>query len=683
MKTNKRVFRILAFCLPLLLSVGLVLSLHFGVQNPPAAKETENIKDIRGNTVAATRISDLADLNTLPFVNYAPGEFLQPGPNPGEVISESRIELDQNPRADKRGTYRFVFLNLDTADENYNDTAERMKPHLKGDDYYHFTLYLPSVWSACNVYVQNTLFKSFGEIEGYDFTDYSGLIGETAYYKNATEPLYIDLKFYSKQSDIPPEDQIIDAQIVTVHFAAEEGAAGGLSGLPLIGTNDAVRSVVTRDKTLITAVWVFAALVLAIFIFLIFLKRTLRYFPQQLFILGILGALFSAGVLLSATAYPYAWTAAKNVFFALVPLAAMLSLRVKVKRFPLWLPFAVFGGIVCVLSAIAPYLSVSFAVLSILRAVLFSVEGAMILALGLLSLNKKDTRAISLVPPAIVSVIVVTSAFLSAPLFTAASPLFWLLFSVLAVSVATSCQAIFETERKNRYLTANLQNEVSRQTEELQAIILERDKLLGRVSHDMKKPVRSIRQFLVTLQNRESDLEQIKTLKIVSQKTDALLSEFDELGNYAKLNFAAEPPCEFNVKTALNTALETLAPDCEANGVIFRVLSSDIPVFGKPKCLTSVLNNLIINALEHSGCSVITLSAAKKKGICHIAVTDNGKGIETDKNVFEPYYSENDAEDNIGLGLYICKSLITSMGGDLTYTQSSGELTFTVTLPLA
>ena len=104
--------------------------------------------------------------------------------------------------------------------------------------------------------------------------------------------------------------------------------------------------------------------------------------------------------------------------------------------------------------------------------------------------------------------------------------------------------------------------------------------------------------------------------------------------------------------------------------------------FAKPDALKSVLQNLVLNAIEHAECTKIWLRAYRKFDRCIISVTDNGKGLG-EKDVFRPYCSGNEGEENIGLGLYICKSHVEAMNGTLTYEYANHQLTFTITLPVA
>lgn len=62
-----------------------------------------------------------------------------------------------------------------------------------------------------------------------------------------------------------------------------------------------------------------------------------------------------------------------------------------------------------------------------------------------------------------------------------------------------------------------------------------------------------------------------------------------------------------------------------------------------------------------------------------LCVADDGKGFDDGLDVFKPYVSENDAETS-GLGLYICKNIIESMNGELTYETGQNGTAFYIAL---
>ena len=104
-----------------------------------------------------------------------------------------------------------------------------------------------------------------------------------------------------------------------------------------------------------------------------------------------------------------------------------------------------------------------------------------------------------------------------------------------------------------------------------------------------------------------------------------------------------------------------------------------------------LLDNLISNAMKYSpaGESIdVTIAAAEKLG--KVTVTDHGLGIPREHlgRIFDRFYRVGGTADAIagqGLGLSICKEIVTAHGGKI-WAESEGPgrgSTFSFTLPLA
>ena len=193
-----------------------------------------------------------------------------------------------------------------------------------------------------------------------------------------------------------------------------------------------------------------------------------------------------------------------------------------------------------------------------------------------------------------------------------------------------------------------------------------------------------MQNFLGTLREREKDGELVKMIDIVARKNAEIGEAFDDLGKYAKNNYVAENSAVFDAREAIGTVYERLFPDCEANGIrLVRTDEAAVPVYAKQKCLINVLENLVMNAIEHADCSEIVLGAARRRDKCLITVEDNGRGIRADGDPFAAYVTEGVNGENLGLGLYICRSMVGSMSGTLDYAYRDGRLIFTIALPLS
>jgi signal transduction histidine kinase len=102
-----------------------------------------------------------------------------------------------------------------------------------------------------------------------------------------------------------------------------------------------------------------------------------------------------------------------------------------------------------------------------------------------------------------------------------------------------------------------------------------------------------------------------------------------------------------------------------------------------PGRLTQSILNLLLNAVEASGPNghiVVTVRRANEK--VEIEVQDSGPGLseEQRRHIFEPFYTTK--PNGTGLGLAISRQLVTEMGGDLFYADSSKGACFIVALPV-
>jgi two-component system sensor histidine kinase VicK len=107
--------------------------------------------------------------------------------------------------------------------------------------------------------------------------------------------------------------------------------------------------------------------------------------------------------------------------------------------------------------------------------------------------------------------------------------------------------------------------------------------------------------------------------------------------------------------------------------------------------IAQLLDNLISNAMKYSPPGEAVLVAiAVTDGLGKVTVTDHGLGIPPEHltRVFDRFYRVGGTADAVagqGLGLSICKEIVTAHGGKI-WAESTGAgqgSTFSFTLPLA
>jgi PAS domain S-box-containing protein len=112
------------------------------------------------------------------------------------------------------------------------------------------------------------------------------------------------------------------------------------------------------------------------------------------------------------------------------------------------------------------------------------------------------------------------------------------------------------------------------------------------------------------------------------------------------------------------------------------------PVRGSAQQLEQVVINLLTNALQSlpgAGCAVRVFTAvSRQEGYVEIRVDDEGTGMprEVLERITEPFFSTRQESGGLGLGLSICREIVTEHGGSLAFESQPGRgTTVRVRLP--
>ncbi len=111
-------------------------------------------------------------------------------------------------------------------------------------------------------------------------------------------------------------------------------------------------------------------------------------------------------------------------------------------------------------------------------------------------------------------------------------------------------------------------------------------------------------------------------------------------------------------------------------------------VHGDSQQLAQVVLNLVLNAVDASpkgGTIEVSVHRAKDENFVEIRVQDHGTGIPSHilPSIFDPFFTTKPKGKGVGLGLSICKGILSRHGGELTVETEVGKgATFSVQLPV-
>lgn len=146
-----------------------------------------------------------------------------------------------------------------------------------------------------------------------------------------------------------------------------------------------------------------------------------------------------------------------------------------------------------------------------------------------------------------------------------------------------------------------------------------------------------------------------------------------------------------NLQALVEEALALTHHELDSQQVLLRNnLSADLPVVAGDRVqLQQVLVNLIVNAAEAMSEASeqerwLTIDSSVNGPEITINVADTGNGIEAAKidQIFEPFFTTK--SEGMGLGLFICRSIVEAHGGKLSMSPNTPlGAVFHLTLPAA
>ena len=222
-----------------------------------------------------------------------------------------------------------------------------------------------------------------------------------------------------------------------------------------------------------------------------------------------------------------------------------------------------------------------------------------------------------------------------------------------------------------------------------------RSVLLALISHELQTPIAIIKAYASTLARVDANWSD----EVVRAKLGAIEEESDRLSRMvSRLLYTSRleaSSISLNMMV-LDLPLETqrvakrLAETDDDHEIMVSFSADFPPIMGDPEKIDEVLTNLIENALKFSPAGgVVTVEGAVMGTEARITVQDQGIGIPQGEieQIFERFYRVNSPGSNTpgtGLGLHICRLLVTAHGGRIWVESHPGQGSrFTFTLPMA
>ena len=285
-----------------------------------------------------------------------------------------------------------------------------------------------------------------------------------------------------------------------------------------------------------------------------------------------------------------------------------------------------------------------------------------------------------------------------AKLQTALAAAMMIIFGLYILFVTQRRRQISEKLRIEEAANANLEERVTRRTQQLeraQSELIHASKLtaLGQmsagISHELNQPLSTIQNYAENskkLLDRDRADDAKNNLSRISEQATRMGRIIQNLRAFARKENEPLEPVDMAEVIAASIALAQ-QPLADAGISVERTGDTGPAIVRAGKVrLQQVVVNLLSNAIDALSAQPIRRITVElhANDTVHVIVRDTGPGLSEPERVFEPFYTTKDigTSKGLGLGLSISYGIIGSFGGSLSaHNSEMGGAVFTITMP--
>lgn len=196
------------------------------------------------------------------------------------------------------------------------------------------------------------------------------------------------------------------------------------------------------------------------------------------------------------------------------------------------------------------------------------------------------------------------------------------------------------------------------------------------VSHDLRTPLTAISGYLDLLESEEKSADAARYLALIQNRTDAMARLTEELFRYSVILAEEEPLAHEPVvlNDALAESLASFYGALTSRGITPQIKICDARVTRllDKDALARVLANILNNALKYSdGDLAVQLD---EDGTLHFSNHAAALDEVSTAQLFDRFFTVENARHSTGLGLSIAKSLTEQMHGEISAAYSDSLL---------
>ena len=244
-----------------------------------------------------------------------------------------------------------------------------------------------------------------------------------------------------------------------------------------------------------------------------------------------------------------------------------------------------------------------------------------------------------------------------------------------------------------------LQNEKNAREKEEAAVLAKNEQLranlLRSISHDLRTPLTSISGNASNFLSNGDSLDDETKRQLFTDIYDDSMWLINLVENLLSVTRLEEDHLNLNITSELMSdvieeSLRHISRKKVEHNISVEYDNEFLLALMDARLVVQVIINIVDNAIKYTPVgSEIKIKVKEENGFAVTSISDNGDGIsdELKSKIFDMFYSGAnqiaDSRRSLGLGLSLCKSIISAHGGKITVTDNFPKGTiFTFTLPI-
>lgn len=192
------------------------------------------------------------------------------------------------------------------------------------------------------------------------------------------------------------------------------------------------------------------------------------------------------------------------------------------------------------------------------------------------------------------------------------------------------------------------------------------------VSHNLRSHSGGISGLIELLQLEHADLANSELITLLNSSAENLKQTVNDLTEIVKVNLTIEELQHIQLSSVIEKNIKSLSSQISITGIkIINDIPDAIQIKGISAYIDSIILNMITNAIKYKSevrASFLRIYYEEDKSTITLFFQDNGLGIDLNKNgdkLFGMYKTFHHHDDSRGIGLFITKNQVESMGGKI------------------